>query len=66
MGLSFLPYSHTAIVTWHKQRVAVFADLALINCWKAHFYSHSYFSGSLYVAASELRIVAVDVSSMLE
>jgi hypothetical protein len=47
VGLSFLLYSHAAIVTRHKQHVAVFADLTFIIYWQAYFRSHSYFSGSL-------------------
>lgn len=66
MRLSFLPYSHTAIVTWHKQHIAVFADLALMLCWQAYFCGHSYFSGSCYVAARQLRITFVDAFSLLE
>jgi hypothetical protein len=27
MRLSFLLYAHAAVVAWHEQRVAVFADL---------------------------------------
>jgi len=30
---SFLLYAHAAVVAWHEQRVAVFADLAFKRDW---------------------------------
>lgn len=64
--LSFLFYSHAAIIAGHKQCVTVFADSAFILGWQAYFCSHSYFSGSLYVAASESRIFFTCFFSLLE
>jgi len=64
--LSSLLYSHAAIVTWHKQHIAVFADLALKLCWQGYSRGHSNFSGSCNVAAGELRIITIDGFSLLE
>jgi len=64
--LSFLFYSHATIVAGHKQYVAVFADSTFILSWQAYFCGHSYFSGSLYVAASESRIFFTRFFSLLK
>jgi hypothetical protein len=64
--LPFLLYPHSAVVTLQKQRVAVLADLAPLQCGQAYFRSHRYLTRSLHVAARQLRILTVDFPSLLE
>jgi hypothetical protein len=66
MRLPFLLYPHAAVVTLHKQHVAVLADLTPLQRGQAYFRSHSYFTRSLHVAARQLRILTVDFLSLLE
>jgi hypothetical protein len=64
--LPFLLYPHSTIVTLHKERVAVLADLTPLQSGQAYFRSHSYFTRSLHVAARQLRILTVNFLSLLE
>jgi hypothetical protein len=62
----FLPYPHPTVVALNKQHVAVLAYLAPVHHGQAYFRGHSYFTCSFYVAARQLRIIAVDFFSLLE
>jgi hypothetical protein len=64
--LSFLLYAHAAIIAWHEQRVAVFADVAFKRDWQAYSCGHGYFSSGLYVAARQLRVSAVSFLGLLK
>jgi hypothetical protein len=64
--LSFLFYSHAAVVAGYEQRVAVFADSAFVFSWQAYSCGHGYFSGGLHVAAGELRVFSAGFFGLLE
>ena len=66
MSLSFLFYSHAAVVAGHKQGVTVFADSAPVFSRQAYSRGHGYFSGGLYVAAGELRVFSAGFFGLLE
>ena len=66
MWLSTLFYSYTAVLSRHKQGIAVSADSSLVVCWQAYFCCHGDFSGNFYVAAGELRVFSACLFSLFE